>query len=222
MNGHSLPPRWWQRVRHDLRGAIGPVRLAVQLLRGQRVDAAEREEALAVIERQVDQLLAEIDDVGELLRVQSGAYAHAPVRQDANLLLDLVCGRGGLIRGLGNRQLRLLCEPCAREALVEHDPARVSALLEYLLLRIAVHAEAGGELKLALLQGDDGVELRLSGARASFADDEDIRYLVDGEAGGGEPATRALLMREALRAGQMQLAHAGEGAISLRFAASAG
>jgi hypothetical protein len=37
----GLPAGWWRRVRHDLRSAIAPMRMAVQLLRagGMRLQA---------------------------------------------------------------------------------------------------------------------------------------------------------------------------------------
>ena len=209
-------------MRHDLRSSLAPLRMAVQLLRSEHLEASSREEALAVIERQVDQLLEGIEDVGELLRLQAGRYAYTKVRQDANLLLDLVCGRGALIRGLGERQLRLLCEPCAREALVEHDPVRVAEVLEYLLLRAADHTQPGAELKLALAQDGQGVELRLSGARNSLAEDEELRFLLgDRASGDGEPGLRALLIRAAIEAGGLRLARADAGSLSLRFAGPA-
>jgi hypothetical protein len=217
-----LPDGWWQRVRHDLRGAVAPVRMAVQLLRSGRVDAAEREEALAVIDRQLDQLLAGIEDVGDLLRVQAGLPLLQHARQDANLLLDVVCGRGGLIRGLAERELRLHCEPCESELAWQHDPARVAALLEFLLLRVAAHSAAGAELRMQLRRANSGAELLISGAGASLARDPELAYLL-GEAGGGEePGLRALLMREILLGNAIELRHAGEGALSLRLRDTAG
>lgn len=212
----TLPAGWWQRVRHDLRGAIAPMRMAAQLLRGGRTQAAERDEALQVIERQIETLLAAIEDVGELLRVQAGsAVPRGPV-QDANLLLDVVCGRGALLRTLAERKLSLRCEPCEAEALVGYDPLRVTALLEFLLMRAAAHASPGSELVLALRQGD-GVSLHLGGASASLASDPELRHLLDTTAGGEEPSLRALLMRELLRADGIGLRCDGGGALVLRF-----
>jgi hypothetical protein len=134
--------------------------------------------------------------------------------QDANLLLDLVCGRGGLIRELATRQLGIRCEPCAMEALVRHDPARVTALLEFLLMRMAAHTDAGGELVLSLRQPGGVAELQLTGAKDSLAGDEDLRHLL-GE-GVTDPALRALLMRELLRAAQIELQPVS-GGLALRF-----
>lgn len=211
-----LPPGWWQRVRHDLRSAVAPMRMAVQLLRAGRVDAAEREEALQVIDRQVELLLAGVEDIGELLRVHSGNFKLEARREDANLLLDIVCGRGALMRTLAERRIALRCDPCEAEALVGHDAARVAAVLEFLLLRAAAHAAPGTELVLSLRQGE-GVSLHLSGAAASLSGDAELQHLLDTGGRSEEPSLRALLMREFLRAGAIELQHEGEGTLALRF-----
>ena len=214
--GGGLPAGWWKRVRHDLRSAIAPMRMAVQLLRSGRVDPGEREEALQVLDRQLEALLATVEDVGDLMHAQGGGVPLQNEPQDANLLLDIVCGRGALVRELAARNLTLRCEPCASEAAVVHDPARLSALLEFLLLRMAAHASPGSELVLGLRQ-DGAVTLHLAGARASLAQDPEVLFLQDIDAGNGEPTLRSLLMREVLRACGLELTHDGEGAMQLRF-----
>jgi signal transduction histidine kinase len=216
----GLPLDWWRRVRHDLRSAIAPVRMATQLLRGGRIDANEREEALQVIDRQLEQLLATAEDIGDLLQAQAGRLALQAEAQDANLLLDVVCGRGALVRELGTRKLQLRCEPCAQELPVVHDATRVAALLEFLLLRMAAHTPAGGELVLGLRPEEGGV-LRLSGAGSGLAQNPELLFLQGIDGGNGEPGLRALMLRELLRASGMQLRAAGEGALELRFARAA-
>ena len=218
-NDRGLPAGWWRRVRHDLRSAIAPMRMAVQLLRAGRVDPAEREEALQVLDRQLEQLLAAVEDVGDLMQLQDGALALQSATQDLNLLPDIVCGRGSLVRELAGRKLQLRCEPCASELAVAHDPLRLSALLEFVLLRMAAHAPAGSELVLSVLH-EGGPALRLSGASASLARDPELLYLLGIDADNGEPGLRAMLMRQLLRAGATHLRADGEGAVRLDFAAN--
>jgi hypothetical protein len=217
--GGGPPAGWWKRVRHDLRSAIAPMRMAVQLLRSGRVDPDEREEALQVLDRQLEALLATVEDVGDLMHAQGGGLVLQSTPQDANLLLDIVCGRGALVRELAARKLTLRCEPCASEAAVPHDPARLAALLEFLLMRMAAHAEPGGELVLGLRQ-DGAVTLHLAGAAATLAQDPELLYLQDIDAGNGEPTLRSLLMREILRAGALEFGGDGNGGLSLRFSPS--
>jgi len=211
----KLPPDWWRRVRHDLRSAIAPMRMATQLLRGGRVDGAEREEALRVIDRQLEQLLATVEDVGDLLQAQAGPLALRFEMQDANLMLDVVCGRGALVRELAGRSVQLKCEPCDREMLVAHDPSRLVSLLEFLLMRMAAHAVAGAELRLSRLADGTGL-LELSGPKPSLAQDPELLYL-QGIDAGGEPGLRALLLRQLLRASGMEMRMDAQGGIELRF-----
>ena len=197
------------------------MRMAVQLLRAGRVEPSEREEALQVLERQLEQLLAAVEDVSDLMHVQAGALALQLAPQDLNLLPDIVCGRGALVRELAGRKLELRCEACASELAVAHDPLRVSALLEFLLLRMAAHSPAGSELLLSVLH-EGGAALRLSGASASLARDPELLYLLGIDTGDGEPGLRAMLMRQVLRAGAMDLRADGEGALRLVFATDPG
>jgi hypothetical protein len=213
----GLPPDWWQRVRHDLRGAVSPARMAVQLLRSGRVDPADREEALAVIDRQLEQLLAGIDDVGDLLRVQAGLPLLQPASHDANLLFDVVCGRGGVMRGLAARELRLHCEPCDSELPWRHDPVRVAGLLEYLLMRLAAHAAIGSELRMDLRRAGGAVELSMSGAGAGLAQDAELAFLLGEGAPDADPALRVLLMREVLRGNGIAIRRGGDGALVLEL-----
>jgi signal transduction histidine kinase len=215
----KLPPDWWRRVRHDLRSAIAPMRMATQLLRGGRVDAADSEEALKVIDRQLEQLLATVEDVADLLQAQAGTLTLRPEAQDANLMLDVVCGRGALVRELAGRSVQLKCEPCEREMLVAHDPSRLVALLEFVLMRMAAHALPGAELRLALIADGSG-SLRLSGAQPSVAQDPELLYL-QGIDAGGEPGLRALLLRQLLRASGMEMRMDAQGVIELHFPPSA-
>lgn len=192
--------------------------MAVQLLRDKRVEAAQREEALQVIERQLEQLLAAAEDIGDLLRVQAGALNLQSAPQDANLLLDVICGRGALLRELAGRRLSLRCQPCAEEVAVAHDPLRVASILEFLLMRMAAHAAPGEEL-LVSLQTGRGASLLLSGASHSLAGDPELATLLGRGAAGEEASLRALLVRALLAAAQIDLQEAGAGALRLRFLA---
>jgi signal transduction histidine kinase len=214
----ALPSGWWRRVRHDLRSTIAPMRMAVQLLRSGRVEPAERDEAMQVLDRQLEQLLMAVEDISDLLHAQAGGLPLSAATQDLNLLPDIVCGRGALLRELGSRKVQLRCEPCASELLVAHDPLRLSALLEYLLLRMSAHSTSGGELVLSV-QHEDGPSLRLSGAGATLGQDAELLYLQGVQVEHGEPGLRAMLMRQLLQAGAMSLRADGEGALRLRFPA---
>ena len=38
----GIPAEWWLRLAHDLRGPVAPMRMAVQMMRGGWVSAADQ------------------------------------------------------------------------------------------------------------------------------------------------------------------------------------
>lgn len=214
----GLPSEWWLRVGHDLRGAIAPMRMAVQLLRSGRVGAADRDDALRLIDRQIDHLLARIDDLGDLLRLDAGRFPFQPIAQDANLLLDAVCGRSSLLKGLAERGHELRCVGADVEMMLDHDPVRMASLLEFLLLKLSEHAAEGAQLVVELKQEQGDIVLRLNGAGGSLSSDPDLGYVIGpGQPSEVEPRLRSALMREVARMHRIEFDSAGPGSLGLRF-----
>lgn len=194
------PIDWWLRVGHDLRGPITPIRMAVQLLKGGRIDATDKQDALRMIDRQLDQLLDNVQDVADLLRIEAGAFALRARPDDLNLVVDLLSGRTSLLNFLDERQQRLHCLGFATDVVASHDPVRLVALLEYLLRKSAGHAPRGAVLTLSL-QADGGrARFMISGMTASILTDPDLAYIA-GSVGDGfaEAAAKAVLMHEVAR-----------------------
>ena len=206
------------RVGHDLRGAVAPMRLAVQLLRSGRVAAQDRDDALRLIDRQIDQLLARIDDLGDLLRLDAGRFPFKPIAQDANVLLDAVCGRSSLLKGLAERGHKLRCVAGDVELLVDHDPGRMASLVEFLLLKLSEHAPEGAELVVELKQEERGIVLMLDGAGDSLASDPDLGYVIGSSPTAEvEPRLRSAVMREVARMHRLEFDAAVPGSLGLRF-----
>lgn len=196
----GIPKQWWLRLGHDLRAPIAPIRLAVQLLRSGHGTPAEQQAALRLMDRQIDQLLADIEDISELARLNAGTFAFRPVAADMNLVLDIVSGRSALGRTLEEKQQTLRCCPLASALAVNHDPARMVELLEFLVRKAAAHAVPGAVLTLELVETSDQVNLRVTGAEKSLAADPDLIHVTgSGPADVGELAAKALVMREIAR-----------------------
>lgn len=78
------------RLAHDLRGPLSPLKTAVFLLRSERLDPAKRVEMLNLIDRQAMQLSAMIDELAEWSRVEQG-----------KLTLEVEeCRLSGLLQGI--------------------------------------------------------------------------------------------------------------------------
>jgi signal transduction histidine kinase len=199
-----LPAEWWLRVGHDLRGSIAPMRMAVQLLKSGRVDESDREDALQLIDRQIDALIASVDDLSDLLRLSAGTLALGNAPNDLNLILDAVCGRGALTRALHDRRQTLECVPLASELVAEHDPLRLAALVEYLVRKSSDNAGPGASLTLELRREADRACFLVGGGKALTLD-PDLAFIAGRAPGGnGEaPSTKAILMREIARLNEL-------------------
>jgi signal transduction histidine kinase len=196
----ELPAEWWLRMGHDLREPISPMRLAVQLLKGGHAREADREDALQLIDRQIDRLLAKIDDLGEIMRLCAGTFTVNLTASDLNLVLAIVCGRPALLRNLDEKQIALHCVPAESAIIAEHDPSRVAALLEFLIRKSAQHAASGDTLILELRKDAGRAHLGITGAGSSLAVDPDITHVAGTASGAiGDLEAKPILMREIAR-----------------------
>ncbi len=221
-DGLGVPAGWWSRIGHDLRGPVGPMRMAVQMLRSGRGSVEERQEALLLLDRQIDRLLAEIDDVADLVRLRSGMPIVRLRRADLNLVLDPVAGRAGLLRCLAERGQTLACVPAEHDLQAAYDAARLCTLLDFLLRTAAAHAGRGARLELALREVDDGAEFRISGFDETIFADPELAWL-RGEsiANPDQLAARPILLREVARQSAARLVADSPGAaLSLLLATS--
>ena len=176
------------------------MRMALQLLRSGRVSRLDHDETLRLLERQLDQLLDNIDDVSALLRAKGGAKRPEPVEDDLAPLLDMVCGRSSLARLLDERGQSLQCAAPDDPVSTRHDPALLSALLEYLILRVAKSTPSGAKLKLELAQVGECAAFQLRGAQGGLTADHELAYVMalPGASPDAEPETKTVLMREFL------------------------
>jgi signal transduction histidine kinase len=126
----GVPSNWWVRLGHDLRGPVGPMRMAVQVLRGGRGSPDEQRDALVLLDRQIDRLLGEIDDAADLVRARNGLPLVRARPGDLNLVIDPISGRVGLLRLLAEREQSLSCEParCSNFCCARRQSTPASAL----------------------------------------------------------------------------------------------
>ncbi len=190
------PASWWLRMGHDLRGPVAPIRMAVQMLRMDLMDSAEQADCMKLLDRQVDQLLANIEDMAELLRINAGKFEFKAVNADLGDCFEFLEGRSVLMRELKHIGTTLVTVPWPSPLVARHDPARLVTVLEFLVSRFARHGTRGSTLRLALKPGPGIALWSIEADATSLADDTEFQYVLGNSSAVDECEARALLARE--------------------------
>lgn len=195
--GPEAPPAsWWLRMAHDLRGPIAPIRMAVQLLRMGSMNAVEQADTFQLLDRQVDQLLANIEDMAELLRINAGTFEFNPASADLGECFEFLDGRSALMRELQRTGTTLLMVPWTSPLMAQHDPHRLVTVLEFLVSRLARYGARGGIVRLALAPGPGVARWSVEADATCLADDAEFQYVLGNSSKLDECEGRALLARE--------------------------
>ncbi|GEM_PF-746746 len=143
---------WMDRVAHDLRGPLAPMQTAVYLLREGAIADNQREELLAVLDRQIQRLSGMIREFSDFGRSETRRLVSRRDLIDVEqLLADLVCRLQG-------RAPRLSIDAQVAGLQVRGDILRLAQLFETLLgtqlsrdHRVPVQARVerlGGQLRM--------------------------------------------------------------------------
>ncbi|MBJ6978342.1 HAMP domain-containing sensor histidine kinase [Luteimonas sp. MC1895] len=122
-----LDRTWLDRLAHDLRGPLSPIQTAVYLLRAPGVDAGQRDELLAVLDRQAQRLGAMIDEFSDLVQADRGGLVASQEVVDVGMLVADAIAR------LPARPPRVDFAPDAGQLEVEGDGRRLGQLFDALL-----------------------------------------------------------------------------------------
>jgi signal transduction histidine kinase len=146
-------------LAHELRNPLVPIRYALEIMRlvGNRPDAVE--DARAMIERQVKQMVHLIDDLLDISRISRGQIQlrRQPVAL-SEVVDSAVEASRPLIDAAGHTlRVRLPDEPITLDA----DPTRLSQVLLNLLNNAAKYTETGGRIDLVATHAGDQVEIRV-------------------------------------------------------------
>lgn len=152
------------RLGHELRGPLGAINTAVELLGAQLPDDVELHEVKRLIERQVGYLVRLIDDHLDSFRVMAGNVTVQPVEVDLRLVLqDAIAACTPLI--VERRHLVVTTQP-EDAVVVEGDSLRLVQIVTNLLANAAKFTPSGGRIELQLQErgrqavivvSDDGV-----------------------------------------------------------------
>jgi CheY-like chemotaxis protein len=139
-------------LSHELRNPLAPIRNALELLRRTGDDESLRERALAIAERQVQQLVRLTDDLLDVSRITRGKIhlKRRPVEL-GEVIATAIEMASPLLEA---RRHQLEAEVPRRGLLVEGDPDRLAQVLANLLTNAAKYTEPEGEVSVrASLEG---------------------------------------------------------------------
>ena len=161
----ATTPPWMNRLAHDLRGALTPVLSALFLLRQGDVQGGERDELFNVVDRQLEQLLAMIEELGDWVQTGNGSGVHEPL-----VFADVI--DSGLFCSTTPVDIEYQGE--AKHAHVHGDHESLSVLLSTYLSLLAPDME--GQLPCATLTVDSQ-RLRMVGRLKPEMAHQDLDHL---------------------------------------------
>ncbi len=133
-------------LAHELRNPLAPIRTGLELMRIAQHNPASHSKALAMMDRQLSQLVRLIDDLMEIARINSGKIELMPQRINftsiATMAVEAVLGQ---IELAGHK---LDIQICDDAIWLDADPTRLAQVLSNLLTNAIKYTPAGGHIVL--------------------------------------------------------------------------
>lgn len=143
-------------LAHELRNPLAPLRSGLQVMRLARGDADTVEQCLAMMERQMTQLVRLIEDLMDMNRISRGKIELRKERIElAKVIQDAVEISRPSIDAGGHE---LVFESSPQPIFVDADVARLAQVVSNLLNNAAKYTERGGRITLAVRrEGENAV-----------------------------------------------------------------
>jgi PAS domain S-box-containing protein len=152
---------------HELRNPLSPIVTALQLMKLQGPEGAER--ARTVIERQVNHLIRLVDDLLDVSRIARGKVE---LRTEVVEMAEVVAKAIEMASPLLEQRAHTLAVDVPRHGLrVDGDPVRLSQVVSNLLTNAAKYTPPRGHITVRAEQIDDEVVLRVSDTGIGIAPD---------------------------------------------------
>ena len=157
-------------LAHELRNPLAPIRYSVQVARAATRSEEQRENAVAVIDRQAAHMARLLDDLLDISRVTRGSLElrKAPV--------DLVAAISAAIEAarplLDSKRHVLTAELPTHPVLLEADGVRITQIFSNLLTNAAKYTDPGGQILLSVREqeGEVAISVRDNGIGISPED----------------------------------------------------
>ncbi len=135
-------------LAHELRNPLAPLRNGLQIMKLARGNAVGTEQARAMMERQLAQLVRLVDDLMDVSRISRGKITLRRERVElARVIQQAVETSRPLIEANGH-ELTITVPP--QSVFVEADPTRLAQVVSNLLNNAAKYTEHGGQITLTV------------------------------------------------------------------------
>ena len=133
-------------LAHELRNPLAPIRYAIAMARKEDRSDAQRRQAQAIIERQVEQMGRLLDDLLDVSRITRGTLL---LRRSAVDLASAVMAAQESARPLIEARSHTLVVKLPQAPLrLVADPVRLAQVLANLLINAAKYTDSGGHIEL--------------------------------------------------------------------------
>ena len=144
-------------LAHELRNPLAPMTTALALIRREKSTPEVREKSMAILQRQLAQLVRLIDDLLDVSRVSTGKLS---LRVEQLELVDLLRGTVEMFQGLaGDKGLSLSFEEPGITVPLAGDAARLAQVFSNLLTNACRYTPLGGRIAVSVSCTDDLVEV---------------------------------------------------------------
>ena len=146
-------------LAHELRNPLAPISNAVYVLRLQNTEEPRQQQALAIIERQVEQLVRLVDDLLEISRINTGRIR---LHQERVTLNGIAENAVETVRPLIEQRRHSLETSLPPQPIwLYGDAARLEQVVVNLLTNAAKYMDEGGHIWLTVAQEGDQAVLRV-------------------------------------------------------------
>ena len=146
-------------LAHELRNPLAPISNSVTILASDRSPKNVREQALAMMERQVKQMVRLVDDLMDVARITRGKIVLKPERVDVRDILNAAVEISQpLIDQFGHT---LIVDLPKSPVWLEADLTRLAQVFSNLLNNAAKYSEPGREIRLSAEADDVFVTVRV-------------------------------------------------------------
>jgi signal transduction histidine kinase len=154
-------------VSHDLRTPIAALRLLVDAVDDEIVEASTRHRHMATMQTHIHSLSAMIDDLFELSRIEAGDIDWSMRQVELALLVDETVA--AMLPEAHARRVEVRSELAGASLAAHADPERIQRVLFNLIRNAIRHTPADGSVVVRAEAGADAVEIEVADTGAGIA-----------------------------------------------------